>query len=62
MGHAPGRCVVVEDGVLGTHGARAAGMAVLGYAADGGARELEAAGAQVFSDMREVPRRVQGLV
>jgi HAD superfamily hydrolase (TIGR01509 family) len=55
MGHAPERCVVVEDGVGGALGARAAGMTVLGYAPDGDGAALREAGAAVFSSMSELP-------
>jgi HAD superfamily hydrolase (TIGR01509 family) len=54
----PPRCMVVEDGVLGVRGARAAGMRVLGYAPDGQASRLQSEGAEIFSSMREVPARL----
>ncbi len=58
MGHAPGTCVVIEDSRPGVEAGVAAGMQVLGYAgdplADGAA--LEAAGAIVFKDMRQLPK------
>jgi HAD superfamily hydrolase (TIGR01509 family) len=56
MGAAPAACAVVEDSRYGVEAARAAGMRALGYA--GGvtaAPVLEAAGAEVFADMRELP-------
>jgi HAD superfamily hydrolase (TIGR01509 family) len=62
-GFAPDVCVVVEDSALGVRAARAAEMRVLGYAgpealgADA-AERLAALGAEVFHDMRELPRRV----
>ncbi len=56
MGHSPDTCVVVEDSLPGVKAAQAAGMSVLGFAgtelADGD--ELGAAGATVFSDMRDL--------
>lgn len=53
MGHAPERCVVIEDSLNGV----AAGMRVIGYAGDphtDGAA-LARAGAETVSDMRTVP-------
>ena len=53
----PARCVVVEDSRYGVQAARAAGMAVFGYA--GGvtpAHWLEGPGTVVFHDMRALPR------
>lgn len=60
MGAAPADCVVVEDSVPGVEAARAAAMAVLGYAggshvADGHAARLTGAGATVFTDMADLP-------
>jgi len=55
-GHAPADCVVVEDAVPGVQAAVAAGMRVLGYGAGMTAPDLlAAAGAEVFTDMRELP-------
>jgi beta-phosphoglucomutase-like phosphatase (HAD superfamily) len=57
-GYAPGECVVVEDGVLGVRGARAAGMPVLAYPADADAEALEDAGGELIASLRDVPGRV----
>lgn len=50
-----GECVVVEDSHSGVQGAVAAGMRVLGYAADADAKVLAEAGAEVFWAMGELP-------
>ena len=57
MGHAPEGCAVIEDSVAGVVAGRAAGMRVLGYAADPltDAEGLAEAGAVVFDDMRALP-------
>ncbi len=61
MGFDPTHCTVVEDSATGVRAAVAAGMAVLGYAgaphADPAA--LAAAGAEVFTDMRQVGERLR---
>jgi HAD superfamily hydrolase (TIGR01509 family) len=55
MGMAAQDCVVVEDSPTGAQAGRAAGMKVFGYAALNSESKLIAAGAKVFSDMRELP-------
>ncbi|MGB2712370.1 MAG: HAD-IA family hydrolase, partial [Conexibacter sp.] len=55
MGFDPATTAVVEDTPAGVRAGRAAGMVVLGFAADGSAATLAAAGAETFSDMAELP-------
>lgn len=60
MGVRPAACAVVEDSKYGVEAARTAGMCAFGYA--GGvtpAEWLEAAGAAVFDDMRELPELLE---
>lgn len=54
LGVEPFRCAVVEDSPLGVEAARAAGMAVFGYAAMTPAERLAGADA-VFASMAELP-------
>jgi HAD superfamily hydrolase (TIGR01509 family) len=57
MGVDPSACAVIEDSRYGVEAARAAGMRAFGYAGGLTPRAwLEAAGAVVFDDMRELPR------
>lgn len=57
MGEDPQRCVVIEDSVAGALAGRAAGMRVLGFAADPltDAQGLAEAGAEVFDSMHKLP-------
>ena len=54
MGFPPSSCVVVEDAEVGVQAARAAGMAVLGFAARTPA-EMLAGADHIFYDMTELP-------
>jgi HAD superfamily hydrolase (TIGR01509 family) len=56
MGAAPAGCVVVEDTPSGVTAAVAAGMRVLGYAADSDERALSDAGAEIVRSLGELPR------
>jgi HAD superfamily hydrolase (TIGR01509 family) len=55
MGAQPGNCTVIEDTPSGVSAAVAAGMRVLGFAADSSARALRAAGAHTFDSLGELP-------
>ncbi len=58
MGAPPAACAVVEDTPSGVTAASAAGMRVLGYAADSDAAALRAAGAEILDAMAELPARL----
>jgi HAD superfamily hydrolase (TIGR01509 family) len=60
LGAEPGRCAVVEDAPTGVQAARAAGMAVFGYAGSTRPERLEAEGACVFASMGELPALICG--
>ena len=66
FGVRPEECVVVEDSVPGVIGAKAAGMAVLGYAggdyvAPGHSKSLVVAGAKTFCKMDVLPDLLEDL-
>jgi len=56
LGARPARCAVVEDTALGVTAAVAAGMTTFGYARLTDPQSLCAAGARVFTDMRDLAR------
>ncbi len=63
IGVEPSACVVVEDTPTGVRAGVAAGMRVLGYAANTPAHRLREAGASfVFSDMGQLPRILENAV
>lgn len=55
LGADPSACVVIEDSPTGARAAIAAGMRCLGYAPQGPHPRLAAAGAELFTDMAQVP-------
>jgi HAD superfamily hydrolase (TIGR01509 family) len=55
MGAEPAHCVVIEDTPSGVRAAVAAGMPVLGFAADSDPEALAAAGAEVIMSLGDVP-------
>lgn len=61
MGWEPRACAVVEDSPIGVEAGRAAGMAVLGYAAATGVEALAARGARTFTSMGDLPTLVAEL-
>ena len=60
MGHPADRCVVIEDSLPGVHAGMAAGMRVYAYVAAAyvDAAAYRALGAEVFADMRQLPRLI----
>lgn len=58
MGFDPVRTVVGEDAPRGVQAGVAAGMTVLALARRAPARELEAAGGDIFPDMHELPNLI----
>jgi HAD superfamily hydrolase (TIGR01509 family) len=56
MGSEPAGCVVIEDTPSGAMAGLAAGMRVLGYAADSDEQALREAGAEPFFSLAELPR------
>jgi len=55
LGVPPETCVVIEDSATGARAAAAAGMRCLGYAPHGPHPRLAAEGAELFTDMAQVP-------
>ena len=52
----PEACVVIEDSANGARAAQAAGMRCMGFAPHGNAEALRGVGAEIFSDMNDLPR------
>ncbi|MBM3368377.1 MAG: HAD-IA family hydrolase [Betaproteobacteria bacterium] len=61
MGVEPGARTVIEDSVTGVRAALAAGMTVLGYAgaAHADPAAMRVAGAEVFTDMKQIGERLR---
>lgn len=55
LGVDPAHCIAIEDSPNGVRAAVAAGMRVLGYAAETDPAELAGLGAGVFTDMAQLP-------
>ncbi|MEM7424362.1 MAG: HAD family phosphatase [Pseudomonadota bacterium] len=55
LGHAKPNTVVIEDSASGVKAATGAGIRCLGYAGDTPAAKLQAEGAEIFTDMAELP-------
>lgn len=53
--YTPQQCIVIEDSITGIQAAKSAGMKVFGFADITPAHELAAAGAEVFTDMQQLP-------
>ncbi|OWY08203.1 hydrolase [Thioclava sp. F42-5] len=58
LGADPAACVVIEDSPTGARAAKNAGMRCLGYSPKGDNPRLAAEGAELFTDMRQVPRLI----
>ncbi len=58
FGMAPQDCVVVEDSPTGALAAQRAGIRCIGYAPHGGADKLSAVGAEIISDMGQIPSMI----
>lgn len=55
LGVAPEACVVIDDSTPGCRGGVAAGIRTLGFAAHGDGADLAETGAEVFTDMADLP-------
>ncbi len=58
LGFQPAACVVIEDSVTGARAARAAGMRCFGFAPASDGAPLRQTGAEIFSDMAQLPRLI----